>query len=58
MKIDFYFCLCHRFLSGNRINSIAKDDLPKNLIILELRGNPLGEIKFGALHSMPRLRKL
>lgn len=47
-----------RFLSGNRINTILKDDLPKNLITLELRGNPLGDIKFDALQSMPRLRKL
>lgn len=47
-----------RFLSGNRINTILNDDLPKNLITLELRGNPLGDIKFDALQSMPRLRKL
>lgn len=47
-----------RFLSGNRINTILKDDLPKNLITLELRGNPLGDIKFDAIQSMPRLRKL
>ncbi|XP_031634672.1 leucine-rich repeat-containing G-protein coupled receptor 5-like isoform X2 [Contarinia nasturtii] len=46
------------FLSGNRINTIHKDELPANLIILELRGNPLGDIQFDALHSMPRLRKL
>lgn len=47
-----------RFLSGNRINTILNDDLPKNLITLELRGNPLGDIQFDALQSMPRLRKL
>ncbi|XP_031630816.1 leucine-rich repeat-containing G-protein coupled receptor 5-like [Contarinia nasturtii] len=46
------------FLSGNRINTIQKDDLPKNLITLELRGNPLGDIKFDAFQSMPKLRKL
>lgn len=53
----FYVNLC-RYLSGNRINTILKDDLPKNLITLELRGNPLADIKFDALQSMPRLRKL
>lgn len=52
------FTCVNRFLSGNRINTILKDDLPKNLITLELRGNPLGDIKFDALQSMPRLRKL
>ncbi|XP_055306018.1 follicle-stimulating hormone receptor-like isoform X2 [Sitodiplosis mosellana] len=46
------------FLSGNRINTILKDDLPRNLITLELRGNPLGDVKFDAFQSMPRLRKL
>lgn len=47
-----------RFLSGNRISTIHTDDLPKNLITLELRGNPLGNIKFEAFQNMSRLRKL
>lgn len=58
--LSLYSCpvkMC-RFLSGNRINTILNDDLPKNLITLELRGNPLGDIKFDALQNMPRLRKL
>lgn len=52
-----YIYVC-RFLSGNRINTILNDDLPKNLITLELRGNPLGDIQFDALQRMPKLRKL
>lgn len=48
----------YRFLSGNKISTVTKDDLPKNLVTLELRGNPLGDVKYDALQNMPRLRKL
>lgn len=48
----------HRYLSGNKIKQISKDDLPRSLITLELRGNPLSELETGALQNMPRLKKL
>lgn len=48
----------HRFLSGNKIRWISKDDLPKSITTLELKANPLVGIKSGALQNMPRLRKL
>ncbi|XP_037910640.1 leucine-rich repeat-containing G-protein coupled receptor 5 isoform X3 [Hermetia illucens] len=46
--------------SNNRIKTISYSDLPRNLVSLELRGNPLaaGGIKQDALMNMTRLRKL
>lgn len=46
------------YLSGNRIRTIARDDLPRNLLTLELKANPLVGVKAGAMQNMPRLQKL
>ncbi|XP_063702564.1 leucine-rich repeat-containing G-protein coupled receptor 5A [Culicoides brevitarsis] len=45
-------------LNNNRIRQILKDDLPKNLIIFEMRGNPITYIEDTALQDMSKLRKL
>lgn len=37
---------------------IAKNDLPRHIVTLELKGNPLVGVKSGALQNMPRLKKL
>lgn len=61
-KINFYlfksFLFSSSSASGNRIKSISKGELPKSLTVLELRTNPLSEIKAEAMHNMTRLRKL
>lgn len=56
--LDKLIHLQELYLSGNKIKWISKDDLPRNILTLELKANPLVGVKAGAMQNMPRLRKL
>lgn len=56
--IYYHFPFTYRSLANNRISTVSKGELPKNLVSLELKANPLDNIKDGAIQNMPRLRKL
>lgn len=52
-----FFFACSS-LNYNRIRWVSGDDLPRNLIIFEMRGNPVTHFDDGALQNMNKLRKL